>query len=46
VLQKHLGVRHRFARLPVLPVFKWLADAGGIAEWIAATSIADRLIAM
>ena len=28
VLPKHLGVGIDLARLPVLPVFKWLADAG------------------
>jgi phosphoribosylformylglycinamidine cyclo-ligase len=32
VLPKHLGVRIDLARLPVLPVFKWLAKQGGIAE--------------
>jgi phosphoribosylformylglycinamidine cyclo-ligase len=32
VLPKHLGVGIDLARLPVLPVFKWLAAAGGIAE--------------
>ena len=32
VLPKHLGVGIDLARLPVLPVFKWLADQGGIAE--------------
>jgi phosphoribosylformylglycinamidine cyclo-ligase len=32
VLPKHLGVRIDLARLPVLPVFKWLAEEGGVAE--------------
>src|SRR5437588_1864463 len=32
VLPKHLGVGIDLARLPVLPVFKWLAEVGGIAE--------------
>jgi phosphoribosylformylglycinamidine cyclo-ligase len=32
VLPKHLGVGIDLARLPVLPVFKWLAAEGGIAE--------------
>ena len=32
VLPKHLGVGVDLARLPVLPVFKWLAEQGGIAE--------------
>jgi phosphoribosylformylglycinamidine cyclo-ligase len=32
VLPKHLGVGIDLARLPVLPVFKWLAEEGGIAE--------------
>jgi phosphoribosylformylglycinamidine cyclo-ligase len=32
VLPKHLGVGIDLARLPVLPVFKWLAARGGIAE--------------
>jgi phosphoribosylformylglycinamidine cyclo-ligase len=32
VLPKHLGVRIDLARLPVLPVFKWLAQQGSIAE--------------
>jgi phosphoribosylformylglycinamidine cyclo-ligase len=32
VLPKNLGVRIDLARLPVLPVFKWLAKQGGIAE--------------
>jgi len=31
-LPKHLGVGIDLARLPVLPVFKWLAEQGGIAE--------------
>jgi phosphoribosylformylglycinamidine cyclo-ligase len=32
VLPKHLGVAINLARLPVLPVFKWLAEQGGVAE--------------
>ncbi len=32
VLPKHLGVGIDLSRLPVLPVFKWLAKQGGIAE--------------
>jgi phosphoribosylformylglycinamidine cyclo-ligase len=32
VLPKNLGARIDVARIPVLPVFKWLAAAGGIAE--------------
>ena len=32
VLPKQLGVGIDLARLPVLPVFKWLAEQGGIAE--------------
>src|SRR3981189_2443430 len=32
VLPKHLGVGIDLARLPVKPVFKWLAEQGGIAE--------------
>jgi phosphoribosylformylglycinamidine cyclo-ligase len=32
VLPKHLGVGIDLVRLPVLPVFKWLAEQGGIAE--------------
>ena len=32
VLPKHLGVGIDLARLTVLPVFKWLAKEGGIAE--------------
>src|ERR1700736_2347390 len=32
VLPKHLGVGIDLARLPVLPVFQWLAAEGGIAE--------------
>ena len=32
MLPKHLGVGIDLARLPVLPVFKWLAAEGGIAE--------------
>jgi phosphoribosylformylglycinamidine cyclo-ligase len=32
VLPKHLGVGIDLARLPVLPVFKWLAAQGGVAE--------------
>ena len=31
-MPKHLGVGIDLARLPVLPVFKWLAEQGGIAE--------------
>src|SRR5262249_2681181 len=31
VLPKHLGVGIDLSRLPVLPVFKWLAEQGGIA---------------
>jgi phosphoribosylformylglycinamidine cyclo-ligase len=31
-LPKHLGVGIDLARLPVLPVFKWLAEQGNIAE--------------
>jgi phosphoribosylformylglycinamidine cyclo-ligase len=31
-LPKQLGVGIDLARLPVLPVFKWLAEQGGIAE--------------
>lgn len=30
-LPKHLGVRIDLARVPVLPVFKWLAKAGDVA---------------
>jgi phosphoribosylformylglycinamidine cyclo-ligase len=33
VLPEHLGVGIDLARLPVLPVFKWLAEQGGIAEF-------------
>jgi phosphoribosylformylglycinamidine cyclo-ligase len=33
VLPKHLGVGIDLARLPVLSVFKWLAEQGGIAEF-------------
>jgi phosphoribosylformylglycinamidine cyclo-ligase len=33
VLPKHLGVGIDLVRLPVLPVFKWLAGQGGIAEF-------------
>src|SRR6202451_856519 len=33
VLPKHLSVGIDLARLPVLPVFKWLAEQGGIAEF-------------
>jgi phosphoribosylformylglycinamidine cyclo-ligase len=32
VLPKHLGVRISLPQVPVLPVFKWLAAEGGIAE--------------
>jgi phosphoribosylformylglycinamidine cyclo-ligase len=32
VLPKHLGVGIDLARIAVLPVFKWLAGQGGIAE--------------
>ena len=32
VLPKHLGVGIYLARLPVLPVFKWLAEQGNVAE--------------
>ena len=32
VLPKGLGVRIDLARVPVLPVFRWLAATGGIAE--------------
>jgi phosphoribosylformylglycinamidine cyclo-ligase len=32
VLPSHLGAGIDLARLPVLPVFKWLAQQGGIAE--------------
>lgn len=32
VLPKHLGVGIDLPRLPVLPVFKWLAMQGGVAE--------------
>jgi phosphoribosylformylglycinamidine cyclo-ligase len=32
VMPKHLGVGIDLARLPVLPVFKWLAEQGGIDE--------------
>ena len=32
VLPKHLGVGIDLARLPVLPVFKWLAEQGTVAE--------------
>jgi len=32
VLPRHLGVGIDLARLPVLPVFKWLAGQGNIAE--------------
>jgi len=32
VLPKHLGVRIDLTAVPVLPVFKWLAREGGIAE--------------
>jgi phosphoribosylformylglycinamidine cyclo-ligase len=32
VLPKALGARIDLSRVPVLPVFRWLAEAGGIAE--------------
>ncbi len=32
VLPRHLGVEINLERLPVLPVFKWLAECGGIDE--------------
>src|SRR5262249_6853770 len=32
VLPKHLGVGIDLPRLPVPPVFKWLAEQGGVAE--------------
>jgi phosphoribosylformylglycinamidine cyclo-ligase len=32
VLPKHLGVGIDLPRLPVLPVFKWLAEQGNVAE--------------
>jgi phosphoribosylformylglycinamidine cyclo-ligase len=32
VLPKGLGARINLSGVPVLPVFKWLADAGGIAQ--------------
>jgi phosphoribosylformylglycinamidine cyclo-ligase len=32
VLPKHLGVKIDLPRVPVLPVFKWLAAEGGVAE--------------
>jgi phosphoribosylformylglycinamidine cyclo-ligase len=32
VLPKHLGVGIDLARVPVLPVFKWLAEQGGVTE--------------
>jgi phosphoribosylformylglycinamidine cyclo-ligase len=32
VLPKGLGARINLTAVPVLPVFKWLADAGGIAQ--------------
>jgi phosphoribosylformylglycinamidine cyclo-ligase len=32
VLPRHLRVEFDLARVPVLPVFKWLAECGGIAE--------------
>ncbi len=32
VLPKHLGVGVDLARVPVLPVFKWLAEQGRVAE--------------
>src|SRR6202161_2638895 len=33
VLPKHLGVGIDLARLPVLPVFKWLAEQGNVGEF-------------
>ncbi|WP_252407714.1 AIR synthase-related protein, partial [Escherichia coli] len=32
VLTKGMGVRLDLARVPVLPIFKWLAKTGNIAE--------------
>jgi phosphoribosylformylglycinamidine cyclo-ligase len=32
VLPKGLGARIDLGTVPVLPVFRWLADAGGIAQ--------------
>ena len=32
VLPKHVGVAIDLSRVPVLPVFKWLAEQGGVAE--------------
>ena len=32
VLPKHLGVAIDLSRVPVLPVFKWLAEQGGVSE--------------
>jgi phosphoribosylformylglycinamidine cyclo-ligase len=32
VLPKHLGIALDLAKIPVLPVFRWLAKSGGIAE--------------
>jgi phosphoribosylformylglycinamidine cyclo-ligase len=32
VLPKHLGVAIELSRVPVLPVFKWLAEQGDVAE--------------
>jgi phosphoribosylformylglycinamidine cyclo-ligase len=32
VLPRHLGVEINLARVPVLPVFKWLAELGDISE--------------
>jgi phosphoribosylformylglycinamidine cyclo-ligase len=32
VLPKHLGVTIELPRVPVLPVFKWLAEQGGVAQ--------------
>ena len=32
VLPEHLGVTVELPRVPVLPVFKWLAEQGGVAE--------------
>jgi phosphoribosylformylglycinamidine cyclo-ligase len=31
-LPEHLGVRIDLTRVPVLPVFRWLAQAGGVSE--------------
>jgi phosphoribosylformylglycinamidine cyclo-ligase len=32
VLPEHLGVTIELSRMPVLPVFKWLAEQGGVVE--------------